>query len=135
MHPQRAALSVMAGRTKLIVGHQAPLNAQGVTKLQLAGHAVIREEFQRNNAFGLRPVILGWDANADVNSRGVSPQRLADLVGGRVYNGGRIDNYVARNITKVRPEVVEHVKGVSLRSDHGHAVRLDFDIKRFWLGL
>ncbi len=147
IHEARSYLKFRADGVVIIVAHQ-PQRPLGDDKLRAALFAARAEgmgklaaamSFKKGVApravfSQLRPRILMSDFNARVGEP-QGPHILAKAIGGVVYNGDRIDNFVVRGGVKLvgKVDVFSSIKGVKLESDHHHAIRATFKTSKFWL--
>lgn len=80
----------------------------------------------------LRPRVALGDWNRRAREDGPGPTALALTIGGRTV-GNRIDGAVVAGDVKVsHVDYPEHVNGVPLRSDHGHAFRMTLTVDERW---
>lgn len=145
MHEARSFLSYRIEGVAKVIGHQAPRNARGWEGLQREGIDAVADRMNRwrerddlsaaqRLVERFRARILLWDGNAVLGDRGPNPADMANRIGGRVYNGHRIDHAVARNVKMKRIDVLSKVADVRLQSDHGRAVRFQFKVPTALLG-
>ena len=146
VHPARATLVYRLGRMQRLVAHQAPKFTSNTRAAQLEGVVLIGTVMSPWRRRGwparptlhqarewLRPRMLMWDANRRAGESGPGPTMLAKRVRGRVVGGSWIDSAVVRRVRVRSVDSIRVVDGVRLESDHGHAIRIRWRVRRVWI--
>lgn len=123
IHENRAFPWVVADGLQIIGVHQQPNRTNTTLEGQAEGIGALSRLMARGPEH--RPAVAIGDYNRRVYETGPGPRTLASRIGGKVY-GQRIDCAVGRGV-KGRSRYVTEVDGVRLRSDHGHAQRLEVE--------
>ncbi len=144
-HPPRSSMILPLGYMQKIVGHQPPRYTdnsdeaqwEGIRKTskKMAPWLVVgwnkkpkaERTFQR-----LRPRMLTWDGNRQEGEQ-FGPDVLADMIGGEVHQGHRIDHAVTRNVVVHSTKTLPKVNGVTLESDHRHALKIKWSVLKVWV--
>lgn len=141
-HPARSFLVYPLGRMQRLVAHQAARNVEDWQGIQGEGYDLLADAMTpRQGATRgarlveqLRPRVLVQDGNGVAGDPGPAPDKFAKRIGGKLYGGKRIDHVIARGRVKITDvETVSNVAGVALKSDHRHAVRYTWRVRRVWL--
>lgn len=138
-HEPRSDLEYRLGRTQRLIAHQPPraaghaARAEGIDVLGDALTPWRRRKGLRGRLERARPRLLTWDANARAGEPGPGPDQLARLTGTRVILGRLIDQALGRRIRVHSARPVGRFGRVRLTSDHGHAIRIRWSVRAWWL--
>lgn len=146
-HEPRSYLEFSLARIQKIVAHQPPKYTDNVMASQWEGYTRIlramvpwknKKQWRRRSMISrtyarLRPRMLMWDSNRRAGENGPAPDRLATVVGGKLWLGERIDNAITRNMKVRDATLIKSVGGIPLKSDHGHAIRVRWSVRNLWV--
>jgi hypothetical protein len=145
-HEPRSYPAFMAGRIAVIGLQQPPPNLgrltepaqrEGIDRLAPVMGPWLRRRWHNRESLDkhvaqLRPRVTIGDFNRRAREDGPGPAELAGRVGGHTV-GNRIDCAVVAGDVKVsHVDYPQHVNGVRLGSDHGHAFRMTLTVDERW---